>query len=121
MDGCCNYFDPAKPDPPFKGGKVRVFGYNGKSLLPILEGKPHEVHEALCWELFGNRAIRQGKWKLVWAREQSKWELYDLEADRTETNDLAKKYPERVIGSCIVNDPQAIAKRDCSSRVLLSF
>ncbi|HKJ69017.1 MAG TPA: arylsulfatase [bacterium] len=28
MDGCCNYFDPAQPDPPFKGGRVRVFGHN---------------------------------------------------------------------------------------------
>lgn len=28
MDGCCNYFNPARPDPKFKGGRVRVFGHN---------------------------------------------------------------------------------------------
>jgi arylsulfatase len=28
MDGCCNYFDPSKPDPPFKGGRVRHFAHN---------------------------------------------------------------------------------------------
>jgi arylsulfatase A-like enzyme len=28
MDGCCNFFDPAQPDPPSKGSKVRVFGQN---------------------------------------------------------------------------------------------
>ena len=25
LDGCCNFFDPAQPDPDFKGGRVRVF------------------------------------------------------------------------------------------------
>jgi arylsulfatase len=25
LDGCCNFFDPAQPDPGFKGGRVRVF------------------------------------------------------------------------------------------------
>jgi arylsulfatase len=28
MDGCCNYFNPAQPDPDAKGGKTRVFGHN---------------------------------------------------------------------------------------------
>ena len=26
LDGCCNFFDPAQPDPEFKGGRVRWFG-----------------------------------------------------------------------------------------------
>lgn len=28
MDGCCNFFNPAQPDPEFKGGRVRTFGHN---------------------------------------------------------------------------------------------
>jgi arylsulfatase len=40
--------------------------------------------------------VRQGKWKLVWDRTVKHWELYDLEADRTETNDLAEAEPDRV-------------------------
>ncbi len=28
LDGCCNFFDPAMADPPYKGGKVRSFGQN---------------------------------------------------------------------------------------------
>lgn len=72
-----------------------VVPLEGKSLLPIFQGKERQGHEAIYWEHEGNRAIRQGKWKLVAAHGQA-WELYDLEADRTELNNLAHKYPERV-------------------------
>jgi hypothetical protein len=44
----------------------------------------------------GNRAIRRGKWKLVWGSNIRKWELFDMELDRTETNDLASRFPQRV-------------------------
>lgn len=67
----------------------------GKSLLPIFQGKTREGHDAIFWEHEGNRAVRQGKWKLV-ARHRGAWELYDLDADRTELNNLADKHPDRV-------------------------
>ncbi len=67
----------------------------GKSLLPIFEGKKRRGHEAIYWEHEGNRAVRQGKWKLVSAHK-GPWELYDLEADRTELNNLAEKHPQKV-------------------------
>lgn len=38
MDGCCNYFNPAQPDPPFKGGKVRVFGHNDELITKFPPG-----------------------------------------------------------------------------------
>jgi arylsulfatase len=67
----------------------------GRSLLPVLRGQTRPVHDALFWEHFGNRAVRQGRWKLV-ALAQRDWELYDLEADRTELNNLAAIQPEKV-------------------------
>jgi arylsulfatase len=67
----------------------------GKSLLPIWQGKMRAEHDSLFWEHEGNRAVRQGKWKLV-SRYPDKWELYDLEADRTELTDLAAKEPDKV-------------------------
>ena len=42
-----------------------------------------------------DRALRQGPWKLVSAK-LGRWELYNLDEDRSELNDLAAKHPERV-------------------------
>ena len=50
---------------------------------------------ALYFEHQGNRAVRHGRWKLV-AFDDQPWELYDFTVDRTEMNDLADQYTERV-------------------------
>lgn len=76
----------------YKGN--RLLRLEGKSLLPIFQGQTREPPDLLCWEHMGNRGIRQGKWKLV-ATEDGEWELYDMEADRTELTDLAEKHPEK--------------------------
>ncbi|MCL4401391.1 MAG: DUF4976 domain-containing protein, partial [Acidobacteria bacterium] len=67
----------------------------GKSLLPILQGKQRAGHEAIYWEHEGNRAVHKGDWKLV-SRYPDRWELYDMKEDRTEMTDLSGKQPERV-------------------------
>ncbi|MEM9644196.1 MAG: sulfatase-like hydrolase/transferase [Planctomycetota bacterium] len=62
----------------------------GRSLVPLLDGKKRPVHhDPLFWEHEGNAAVRLGRWKLV--REYQKpWELYDVRQDPTELNDLAE-------------------------------
>jgi arylsulfatase A-like enzyme len=53
------------------------------------------VHETpVFWEHEGNRAMRDGQWKLAWSGNGS-WELYDMETDRTEMHDLSKQKPDR--------------------------
>lgn len=65
----------------------------GKSLVPAFENRGID-RENIYWEHEGNRAVRQGKWKLV-ARHGEPWELYDMETDRTETNNIIDQHPEK--------------------------
>ena len=78
----------------FKGRAI--LPVEGRSLVPAFKGVELAPPEFRFWEQDGNRAVRQGKWKLVWDVEQKRWELYDLEADRTETNDLASQLPGKL-------------------------
>jgi arylsulfatase len=68
----------------------------GISLVPLIKGKTWKGHNALFFEHEGNRAVRQGEWKLVSQFPENKWELYNIKTDRSELNDLSAKYPERV-------------------------
>lgn len=67
----------------------------GIDLQASWRGVADATERDLHWEHMGNAAIRRGKWKLVreWG---SDWELYDLEADRTELTDLALALPGKV-------------------------
>jgi arylsulfatase len=67
----------------------------GRSLLPIFRGETRQPHETLYFHFGTDRALRQGPWKLVSAK-LGKWELYNLDDDRTETNDLSGQKPEKV-------------------------
>lgn len=67
----------------------------GRSLVPVFEGRSREPHPLLHWAHSGNHAIRAGGWKLVMEKARP-WELYDMEADRTELHDLADEEPEQV-------------------------
>ena len=70
----------------------------GTSLLPVFEGKDFTRQSALFWQINPERgrAVRQGKWKLVSDSPDVPWELYDLDNDRTEMNNLAGQNPGKV-------------------------
>ncbi len=75
------------------GGPLQAL--NGESFLPLLEGRRWQREQPIFWEHEGNGALRQGQWKLV-RRHGRPWELYDMEADRTELDDRAAREPERL-------------------------
>ena len=91
MATCVDVAD-AKYPAEFKGQKIKPM--EGKSLLPVFDNKPTEKR-ILFWEHEGNRAVRQGNWKLVAKGKTGPWELYNIADNRTETEDLAQKYPQR--------------------------
>jgi len=68
----------------------------GRSILSVLEGKESGADRRLFWSYGRNRAVRDGRWKLVTDQRLKRWELYDMVADRTETRDLAAEHPDRV-------------------------
>lgn len=67
----------------------------GVSLRPAFEGKSLQRTQPIFWEHEGNRAVREGQWKLV-SKFPGGWELYNLSADRAELRDLAAQEPARV-------------------------
>lgn len=81
---------------------------HGRSFLPVLEGRDTAWRDAFLYEYYEypavhcarkNRGVRTDRWKLIHFWEQpEEWELYDLENDPDETDNLASRrdYAERV-------------------------
>lgn len=74
----------------------------GKSWTKVLAGEaesPRNAQDYLAWELFGNRALRQGDWKLRWEYApfgKSDWELFNVTKDPSERKDLAAANPTKL-------------------------
>jgi arylsulfatase len=79
---------------PAEAGGRPVMPMEGLSFLPALRGE-RAAPRTIFFEHEGNRAVRDGKWKLV-ALKDGPWELYEIEADRTEMKNLAAEQPELV-------------------------
>ncbi len=83
----------------YKGRDVAPI--QGKSWVRMLDGRtqsPRTSGDWLGWELFGNRAIRQGDWKISWHYEPFgiwDWQLFNLADDPGEQNDLSDEFPKK--------------------------
>jgi arylsulfatase len=75
--------------------------HKGQSLLPLLTGKKDYVHDddyVIGWELFGRCALRKGKWKITKMEApfgKGDFQLFNIEEDPTESNDLSAKFPDK--------------------------
>ena len=86
----------------------KVTPMQGESFLAALQGKKiPKRKKPLFFEYSKGGAVRDGNWKLVSkslagksksvTQTSTKWELYDLNNDPTETSDVAEKHPEIVL------------------------
>lgn len=75
---------------------TQILPMEGASLKSILLGGDDRPGREQGWYLYGSRAYRSGKWKIVWGVTAKRWELYDMESDRTESRDLAAEFPHVV-------------------------
>jgi arylsulfatase len=93
MPTCLELAGAAYPST-FKGNNITPF--EGVSLVPVFQGSEENKSRALFFEHEGNRAVRQGDWKIVSAYPGNKWELYNMKSDRTELVDLSERQPGKV-------------------------
>jgi len=84
---------------PTRNGDQDVQPLEGVNLLPALRGDDVARPQPICFEHHGNLGIRAGRWKMVSTYRKGNpisWELFDMQADRTELRDLAAEQPDRV-------------------------
>ena len=74
----------------------RITPTEGSSLKTIFDGDQKLPERTLFFDHFRSSAIRKGAWKLVRPRFSKQWELYNIDKDRCETDDLVKTHPEKV-------------------------
>ena len=76
-----------------------LIGTSWTKVLAGLTPSPRTSQDYLAWELFGNRALRQGDWKIRWEIAplgKSDWELFNIARDPAERKDLAAIYPDKL-------------------------
>ena len=79
--------DAASTNHPAERAGQPTLPLEGESMLTAIDNREWSREQPIFWEHEGSRAVRQGRWKLVSAIGE-RWELYDMEQDRTELNDL---------------------------------
>ncbi|MEM6411706.1 MAG: sulfatase/phosphatase domain-containing protein, partial [Pseudomonadota bacterium] len=90
------------------GGATLPSGFvsDGQSLVSLFKGNTENYHrnKPMFWEwrspVRSERAsmlaVRDGDWKLFVHQHDGRVELYNLEVDEGETQNIASQYPERV-------------------------
>jgi arylsulfatase A-like enzyme len=79
-----------------QGKQHDLLNIDGKNLIPYVTQKNKErPHQTLFWKKENRGAVRDGDWKLLRFPDRPA-ELYNIEKDPSEFNDLASRYPDKV-------------------------
>ncbi len=102
MDIASTLLELASVEHPATARGSKVAQPLGRSLLKVLANQETSVRNDSDWngwELFGNRAVRQGDWKLmsllIPAGGTGEWQLFNLKDDFAEMHDLASLHAAR--------------------------
>ena len=102
MDIMPTLLELAGVEHPAKEKGSQIAPPQGKSLWPLLAHRQKAIRtdsDWLGWELFGNRAIQQVNWKLLYllqgAGGPGDWQLFNLTDDPAEMHDLSEEHPEK--------------------------
>lgn len=89
--------DVAGADYPKQFDGNQITPLDGISLRPAFDGQTLDRESPIFIEHEKNAFVRDGRWKLVGravattrGTDPTKWELYDMHSDRTETNDVVQ-------------------------------
>jgi arylsulfatase len=87
----------------------------GQSILPLLNGETTALsaEKGMGWELFEMKGYIKGNWKILRLGKpfgNGTWQLYDLEKDPGEINDLSQQFPAK--RDSLINDWMKYAKEN---------
>lgn len=79
------------------GGNIdQLKDIDGVNLLPFLQGQNYQrPHQRLYWKKDARAVVRDGDWKLIRFPDRPA-ELYNIQEDERELNNLAATHPEKV-------------------------
>ncbi len=94
IDLMATCIDVAKAEYPKQFNGQTIIPMEGVSLKPMFN-EDVEIERTLFWEHLGRKAVRKGKYKIVTSDrgDNARLELYNMELDRTETNNIIDQYP----------------------------
>jgi arylsulfatase A-like enzyme len=96
MDVMATCVEVSGAEYPSMNNGTQVLPMEGMSMVPVLDGV-EGGQRILGFEHERNRGYLKGEWKIVSEEYRgAEWELYNIEEDRLEQNNLAEQYPEKV-------------------------